>query len=323
MSGALTSGIALALGAAAIGLAITPSAIQGLVWLGAGKQIREEGPASHQKKAGTPSMGGLIFMGTVVMLGAIVPAVSGNGAAQALLVLAFAAAALGTVDDMLGSARYKKGGLKARSKLAWQAGIAAGAVVLEAAGPGLPAQHVPGLGTVGLPWLIAPFAVLGIVAAGHAVNLTDGLDGLAGGTSLLAYAAFAVIAYAQGQQAIGALCLLVVGALVGFLWYNANPARLFMGDAGSLALGSLLGGVALCTGQIIALLPIGGVFAAETLSVIIQVAYFKRTGGKRVFRMTPLHHHFELIGWPETQIVLRFWMAGVLCALLGLAVALA
>jgi phospho-N-acetylmuramoyl-pentapeptide-transferase len=318
---AVIDGLLLSLGSAALVLALTPPATRGLAWLGAGKQIREEGPASHQKKAGTPTLGGLIFMGIVAVLGTAFLSSGDPGTIQALLALILATAALGAVDDLLSSARFRRGGLKARTKLAWQGGIALGAVVLLVVGPGLPAQHLPGIGPVAMPWLVAPLGVLAIVASGHAVNLTDGLDGLAGGTSLVAYVTFAAIAYSQGQQAVGALCLIVAGALVGFLWYNVHPARLFMGDTGSLALGSLLGGVALSTGQIVALIPIGGVFAVVTLSVILQVAYFKRTGGKRLFRMAPLQHHFELIGWPETQIVMRFWLGGALCAALGLLVA--
>jgi phospho-N-acetylmuramoyl-pentapeptide-transferase len=230
-----------------------------------------------------------------------------------------AAMILGAADDLLSSARYRRGGLGARAKLAWQGGIAIGAVMLEWLGPGLPAQHVPGIGAVHAPWLIAPLAVLAIVASGHAVNLTDGLDGLAASTTSVAFAAFAIIAYSQGQGALGDLCLLTMGALAGFLWYNMYPARVFMGDAGSLALGSLLGGLAMATGQIVALIPIGTVFVVETLSVIIQVAYFKRTGGKRIFKMSPIHHHFSAIGWTETQIVQRFTLIGVAGAVVGLA----
>ncbi|HWE62874.1 MAG TPA: phospho-N-acetylmuramoyl-pentapeptide-transferase [Chloroflexota bacterium] len=322
LSAELTLGVALAVSAAIVGYLATPPAIEGLIWLGAGKEIRAEGPASHQAKAGTPSMGGLIFMGIILVLGGAFLIGRDDGTLQILIALGVAAAALGAADDMLSSARYKRGGLKARPKLAWQAGIAAGVLLLAYAGPGLPAQRIPGIGMLSAPWAVAPLGLLAIVAAGHAVNLTDGLDGLAGGTSLIAYGAFAIIAYAQGQYTLGALCLLVAGALIGFLWYNIHPARLFMGDTGSLALGSLLGGVALASGQIVALIPIGGVFAAVTLSVIIQVTYFKRSGGKRIFRMAPLQHHFELLGWPETQIVMRFWLVGVVCALVGLAIAL-
>ena len=318
----IAQGVVLAAGAATIGLLVTPRAIEALRWLGAGKQIREEGPESHRKKAGTPSMGGLIFVVILVALGTTFLAGQDSGTVAILLALALATAALGAVDDMLSSARYKRGGLRARPKLAWQAGIAAGAIILLLLGPGLPTQRIPGFGDLTTVWAIIPLGLLAIVATGHAVNLTDGLDGLAGGTALIAFAAFAVIAFAQDQPVLGGLCLLTIGAISGFLWYNINPARLFMGDCGSLALGSLLGGVALAEGQLAALIPIGGVFVAVTLSVIIQVAYFKRTGGKRIFRMAPIHHHFEKVGWPETQIVMRFWLVGSLCALVGLAVAL-
>lgn len=317
----LAGGVALFLAAALLGFWVVPQAIIALRWLGAGKEIRPEVPESHQVKSGTPSMGGVIFVSLTAALGA--PLLSdGNGHVAVLLSLLLAATALGAVDDLLSSARFRRGGMRVRPKLAWQAGIAAGAVLLDALGPGLPPQHIPGLGSLHTPWLIAPLALLTIVAAGHAVNLTDGLDGLAGGTASIALGAFAIIAYAQGQDALGSLCLLTIGALVAFLWYNVHPARLFMGDAGSLALGSLLGGLAMATGQIVALIPIGAVFVAETVSVILQVAYFKRTGGKRIFRRAPLHHHFEHLGWPETQIVMRFWLLGLVGALIGLAIAL-
>lgn len=318
----LIEGLGLFVAALALSLLLTPRAIDWLRWLGAGKQIQAELSASHQAKAGTPSMGGLIFSAIVVALGTLALHGRDEGMVSILVALTLATAVLGAYDDLLSSARYRRGGMKARPKLAWQAGIAAGAVLAARLGPGLPAQHIPGLGTLDLPWLVAPLAVLAIMGTGHAVNLTDGLDGLAGGTSLIAYGAFALIAYAQGQVVLGALCLLVMGAVSGFLWYNIHPARLFMGDCGSLALGSLLGGVGLATGQIVTLIPIGGVFVAEALSVIIQVAYFKRSGGKRIFRMSPLHHHFGLLGWPETQVVQRFWLAGLICALVGIAVAL-
>jgi phospho-N-acetylmuramoyl-pentapeptide-transferase len=317
----LIGGAALFTAAMVAEIVAIPYLIHGLVRLGAGKQIRAEGPESHQSKAGTPSMGGLIFVASIALFGQAF-LTEHDPAVGILIALLVAVSALGAYDDVLSSARYRKGGLRALPKLAWQAGIAAGAVALEAIGPGLPAQHIPGLGTVTVGWIVAPAAALAIIAAGHAVNLTDGVDGLAGGTSSIALAAFAIIAFSQGQGTIGALCLLSIGALAGFLWYNSHPARLFMGDAGSLALGSLLGGLAMVTGQIIALIPIGVIFVAETLSVIIQVTYFKRTGGKRFFKMTPIHHHFEQLGWPETQIVPRFWLVGVAGALVGLATAL-
>jgi phospho-N-acetylmuramoyl-pentapeptide-transferase len=316
----LVQGVALFTAAAAIGFSTMPFALRALAWLGAGKQIREEGPASHQVKAGTPSMGGVIFLGLTAALGSLFLAPN-DASVATLLVLMTASAILGTVDDLLSSARYKRRGIRARPKLAWQAGIAAGAVLLEWTGPGLPPQHIPGLGTLHASWAIALIALLAIISTTHSVNLTDGIDGLAGTTTSIALAAFAVIAYHQGQDTVGALCLLTMGAVSGFLWYNVHPARLFMGDAGSLGLGSLIGGLGLVTGQLVALIPICVVFAAESLSVIIQVTYFKRTGGKRIFRMSPIHHHFEALGWPETQIVQRFMLVGLFGALVGLALA--
>ncbi len=316
----LVQGVALFSTAGAIGLATMPFFIRALARLGAGKQIRAEGPASHQVKAGTPTMGGVVFLGITAALGAFFLAPA-SASVQTLLVLMAASTILGVVDDLLSSARYKRGGIRARPKLAWQAGIAAGAVLIEWTGPGLPPQHIPGLGTLHASWAIALLGLVAIISTTHSVNLTDGIDGLAGCTTSVALAAFAVIAYHQGEDAVGAMCLLTMGALVGFLWYNVHPARLFMGDAGSLGLGSLIGGLGLATGQIVALIPICVVFAAESLSVIVQVTYFKRTGGKRIFKMSPIHHHFEALGWPETQIVQRFMLVGLTGALVGLALA--
>ena len=236
-------------------------------------------------------------MGIVVVLGGIFLTGRDGGTVRILLALGMAAASLGVADDMLSSARYKRGGAKPRPSWPGRAASPQAWCCWSILGHGLPAQHIPGFGLLSAPWVIAPLAILAIVASGHAVNLTDGLDGLAGGTALIAYGAFAIIAYAQRRRAHSTSTDSRRPDRIP-LWYNINPARLFMGDTGSLALGSLLGGVALATGQIAALIPIGGVFAAVTLSVILQVAYFKRTGGKRMFRMAPLQHHFELLGWP-------------------------
>jgi phospho-N-acetylmuramoyl-pentapeptide-transferase len=162
-----------------------------------------------------------------------------------------------------------------------------------------------------------------IVGTSNAVNLADGLDGLAGGTAAIAFAAYGVIAFLQGQVYLVTFCFTVVGATLAFLWYNAYPAQLFMGDTGSLALGATLAVVALMTGQWLLLPVVGIVFVAETLSDILQVGYFKLTHGKRIFKMAPLHHHFELLGWSEVQIVQRFWLAAMLAAMIGIALALA
>jgi len=176
------------------------------------------------------------------------------------------------------------------------------------------------------PWLYIAFAAFAIVAMSNGVNLTDGLDGLAGGTLVFAFVAFLIIALLNvplAQPNLALLCALIIGALMGFLWFNAHPAQIFMGDAGSLSLGAALAVIALITGQILLLPLIGLVFVIETLSVVIQVGYFKASGGKRIFRMSPLHHHFELGGWAETKITLRFWIVAILAGLLGVTLFLA
>jgi phospho-N-acetylmuramoyl-pentapeptide-transferase len=171
-------------------------------------------------------------------------------------------------------------------------------------------------------WYI-PIAVLAIVAMANAINLTDGLDTLGGGTSAIAFAAYGVIAFLQKQEPVVAVCFAVAGALLAFLWFNAHPAMVFMGDIGSLTLGALLAVCALLTDQWLLLPLIGIVFVSEVISDILQVLYFKMTGGKRLFRMAPLHHHFEMVGWSETQITMRFWLVSMLAGMLGIALALA
>ena len=317
---ALILGVALCAAAAALSLVLVPYLAQALHLLGAGKEIRPEGPASHQVKAGTPSMGGLVFACVVAVLG--LPVFGPRDVTVVVLLPLFLAAmVLGLVDDLLGSARFKRGGLRARPKLAWQAAIAVGAVALQATGPGLPAQHIPGLGELQDIWLLAPLAVLTIVAAGHAVNLTDGLDGLAGGTNIIALAAFAIIAFAQGQGSIGALCLLTIGALGGFLWHKFHPAKIFMGDADPWrwvpcwAAWRWLPARSwpCCLSAWCSWLKPSRSFCRWPTS---------SDGGKRIFKIAPLHHHFEQVGWPETQIVQRFWLVGLAGALVGLALAL-
>jgi phospho-N-acetylmuramoyl-pentapeptide-transferase len=180
---------------------------------------------------------------------------------------------------------------------------------------------VPFVGAVSIdPTLYIGFAAFAIVAMANGVNLTDGLDGLAGGTLAFSFVAFMLVALFNVPQQVNLalLCALIIGALLGFLWFNVHPAQIFMGDAGALALGSTLAVTALITGQILILPLIGIIFVVETLSVIIQVAYFKLSGGKRIFRMSPLHYHFELGGWDEEKITIRFWIVGILAALLGL-----
>jgi len=181
---------------------------------------------------------------------------------------------------------------------------------------------IPGIGKFDIGLAMIPIAVVGIAGMANAVNLADGLDGLAGGTSAVAFVAYGIIAYIQGQVGVVTFCFTMVGALLGFLWHNAHPAQVFMGDTGSLALGAALATVGFMTGQWLLLPVVGLVFVAEVLSVILQVGYFKRTGGKRLFKMAPVHIHFELLGWSETQVTLRFWLIGIFAGLLGVALSL-
>ena len=177
--------------------------------------------------------------------------------------------------------------------------------------------YLPALGKFEVGWLYIPIAAFFIVGFSNAVNLTDGLDTLAGGVALVAFAAYGVIAFLQGQNHIVTLCFVIAGALLGFLWFNAHPAQVIMGDTGSLALGGVLAVAAFQTGQWLLLPLVGVVFVAVTISVILQVGYFKLTKGKRLFKMAPIHHHFELSGWPEEKIVMRFYILGILCALVA------
>ncbi len=314
-------GGALAAGACAATLVLGRPLPGLLRKLGAGKQVRAEGPASHQVKTGTPSMAGLLFVGVTLVFGAILVAPL-YPAVWLLLGLLLAAGALGFVDDLLSSARFKRGGVRAWVKLGWLLLVSGVAVALAQLVLGVHTVRVPFAGALDLGPLYWPVGVVVLVATANAVNLTDGLDGLAGGTVGVATLAYAGLALVHGQPGVALLLLVLDGALLGFLWYNVHPARFFMGDTGSLALGAVLGGSALLTGDVVVLPVVGAVFVAVALSVILQVAYFRRTGGKRLFRMAPLHHHFELGGWPETQVVQRFWIAGALAALVGVGLAL-
>lgn len=295
-----------------------------------GKAIRIEGPERHFTKLGTPTMGGVLIVLPVVFITVLLNAGSLIGITKfgrsillpMLVMVSFAA--LGAVDDWAGlRGQQRSGGMRARTKFFIQLVLA----VLASLGihsvlkssflfiPGFEQTFRPGI------WYI-PIATLVIVTATNAVNLTDGLDGLAGLISATAFAAYGGIALLQGQTFLARFCFTVVGALFGFLWFNVHPALLFMGDTGSLSLGATLAVVALMTGQA-AVLPVIAIIPASTvLSVVLQVAYFKLTGGKRLFRMSPLHHHFELSGWSETQVVQRFWLISLLFAMIGVALTL-
>lgn len=290
----------------------------------------------HAGKQWTPTMGGLFIVAGLLMSVAMLGDWS-NAYLPAVLVAIVGLTAIGAVDDLV-KLKTAKRGISARTKLIGQTIVATIATLLvyqvHAAQHEALALWVPGIGPVeSLSWLFVPLAVLVIVASSNAVNLADGLDGLAGGCWVSAAAAMSLMVYAAGHHEwagylqlaylpqAGEMLIIsaaALGAMLGFLWFNCHPAAVFMGDTGSLPLGGLLGLLAVVARQEILLIVVGGVFVVEVASVIAQVAYFRRTG-KRLLRCAPLHHHFQLLGWPESKIVVRFWIAAALCALIGLA----
>ena len=328
---------AASLTALALSLALGPLMIRKLREFQIGQVIRQEGPSTHRTKAGTPTMGGVL-----ILTSAIVPTLLWADLSNVYVWIAVLATTafggVGFADDYLKVTRSSHDGLIPRYKLGLQILIALGIgfALMALAANNLYNTRlifpffknlIPDLG-----WFYVAFAVVVLVSATNAVNLTDGLDGLAISTFAVAAAAFTALAYVTGNRALADYLLLVrfppageltvfcgalVGASLGFLWYNSYPAEVFMGDVGSLALGGALGTVAILIKQELLLLIVGGVFVLEALSVIIQVASFKLTG-QRVFRMAPLHHHFELIGWSEPKIIARFLIVAVIFALFSL-----
>jgi phospho-N-acetylmuramoyl-pentapeptide-transferase len=311
-----------------------PALIRKLVSLQVGQQIRAEGPASHQTKAGTPTMGGTLILLSLV-LSTLLLADLTNAYIWLMLVVTMGFAAVGFVDDWRKLRRKHSLGLTGREKLAAQfaLALAAGGFLLWKNGYDS-TMTMPFLKNVrpDLGWFYVPFAALVIVGASNAVNLTDGLDGLAIGPVMmvaLVYMTFCYIAgnvklaeylqvpHVPGAGEVAVFCGALVAAGLGFLWFNAYPAQMFMGDVGSLSLGAALGTLALVSKQELVLIVAGGVFVAEAISVILQVASYKLRR-RRIFRMAPIHHHFELLGWPEPQIIVRFWILSVLCALMAL-----
>jgi phospho-N-acetylmuramoyl-pentapeptide-transferase len=299
-----------------------------------GQPIREEGPEGHSTKAGTPTMGGLAIVGAAAVGWVLADVVGGNEFTRRGSIIMFTiclAAIVGLVDDGLKVFKARNLGLNKRAKIVGLLVVAVVFIVLV-----LNLTNVdrtlsftrydwPGieLGTVG--WSL--LAVLLILAATNSVNLTDGLDGLAAGSSIFAFAAFVVIGFVgfrhtdiYGDQSFldtAVIAAAMLGACTGFLWWNAAPAKIFMGDTGALAIGAALATLALSTNTVLLLPIIGGLFVMETVSVIIQVASFQTTG-KRVFRMAPIHHHFELGGWPETTVIVRLWIVAGLCTAVAL-----
>lgn len=296
--------------------------IQHLHRLGIGKKIRIEGPSTHMVKQGTPTMGGIMVVLGVFIVNAVFNLYDRLSMLLPLGVV-LSTGILGGVDDLLNLAGGKSSGITARFKFSWLLLFSITAALVLHFGPfQLDRVYIPFVGQYSLGLWYLPIAVIAIVGTSNAVNLTDGLDTLAGGLLALAFAAYGIIAFLQGQPYLVTLSFTTVGGLLAFLWYNAHPAQVFMGDTGALSLGALLAVVALMTGQWLLLPVVGIVFVAVAMSVILQVAYFKLTGGKRLFRMAPLHNHFELIGWAETQIAMRFWLVGMVAAMLGIALAL-
>jgi phospho-N-acetylmuramoyl-pentapeptide-transferase len=295
-----------------------------------GKIIREDGPDQHTVKTGTPTMGGFMILIPVTLLTILFNAVSILGfnllgrSVLLPLVTMWAYALLGMIDDWEGIRGSRRGlGMRARTKFGIQVILAIAIAfalrdILDV--PQLiwfTAEEVINLGP-----LYIPIAVFIIVSMSNAVNFTDGLDGLAGLIAATAFAAYGFVAVIQGQHFLARFCFSLVGALFGFLWFNVHPAQLIMGDTGSLSLGATLAVVALMTGQwliipLIAIIPV-----SEAMSVVVQILYFKITNGKRFFRMAPLHHHFELSGWSETQVVQRFWLVSLVFTMLGIALIL-
>lgn len=323
-----------------IALAIGPFVIR---WLKLkqvdGQPIRPQGPETHFKKAGTPTMGGLMMIIAIVISTLLWMDLTNAFVWIALLVL-LGYAAIGFQDDYLKLTKRTHHGMSARNKMLAQ--IALGAIATFGIVMSMP-ENPTGLATgVAFPFVkdyflnlsifFVVWSIVVIIGASNAVNLTDGLDGLATVPVAIAAACFGLIAYLVGSAVyatylhipyvpgtgeLAIICGAIIGACMGFLWYNAPPAQVFMGDVGSLSLGGVLGAIAVMTKHEIVLAIIGGLFVMETASVIIQVAYFKTTG-KRFFRMAPIHHHFEKLGWPETTVVVRFWIIAIVLALIGL-----
>ncbi|MBL8519550.1 MAG: phospho-N-acetylmuramoyl-pentapeptide-transferase [Betaproteobacteria bacterium] len=320
-----------------ISFVIGPRMIRWLTEMKVGQAVRDDGPQTHLVKAGTPTMGGALIL-TAVAVTTLLWGDLENRYVWACLITTIGFGAIGWVDDYRKVVYKNPKGLSAKSKMFWQTVIAVAALSYLAYRANLPQQTdliVPFFKTVAIPLGTLGFIILGwfvVVGFSNAVNLTDGLDGLAIMPTVMVASALAIFAYVAGHKVfstylgvphiagageLAVFCGAIAGAGLAFLWFNAYPAEVFMGDVGALALGGALGLIAVICRQEIVLIIMGGVFVVETLSVMIQVASFKLTG-KRVFRMAPLHHHYELKGWKENQVVVRFWIITMLLVLFGL-----
>ncbi|WP_100373294.1 phospho-N-acetylmuramoyl-pentapeptide-transferase [Bacillus sp. FJAT-45037] len=303
-----------------IAVILSPLFIPFLRKLKFGQSIREEGPESHQKKSGTPTMGGIVIVLSVLVTSLFISFqyISFSREILLLLLVTVGFGLVGFLDDYIKVVKKRNLGLTSKQKLVGQLVIAglfyAGIMQLGISTElNIPATNL----SFDLGWLYLPLVIVMLVGASNAVNLTDGLDGLLAGTGAIAFGAFAILAWYVDLIDVAIFSAAIVGAVLGFLVFNAHPAKVFMGDTGSLALGGAIAAIAIMTKQELLLVLIGGVFVIETLSVIIQVISFK-TRGKRVFKMSPLHHHYELSGWSEWRVVVTFWLVGMIFAVLGI-----
>ena len=312
-----------------------PWVIQKLQKLQIGQYVRDDGPQTHLCKTGTPTMGGLLIVFSIVITMLLWGNFS-NPFTWILLIILIGFAAIGFIDDYRKVTKKNSKGLSAKQKLFLQSIIGLGVGIFLCMLPEFDTKvTIPFFKTVlpDLRWGYAVFAMLVIVGSANAVNLTDGLDGLATGPIVISAIAYMVLAYVAGHVAFAAylqipyvpnsgevavFCGALAGAGLGFLWFNAYPAQIFMGDVGSLSMGAAIGTMAVLTKQELLLVIIGGLFVVEALSVICQVYYFKATKGKRIFKMAPLHHHFELSGWAEPKVIVRFWIIAIILAVVAL-----
>ncbi|NUR06724.1 MAG: phospho-N-acetylmuramoyl-pentapeptide-transferase [Nocardioidaceae bacterium] len=327
----------------------TRVAIRVLVAKGYGQLIRDDGPTTHHTKRGTPTMGGLVIILSVVVAYFLAKLFTGDMPSWSALLLLFLFVGLGFVgflDDYIKIAKQRSLGLRSKAKMAGQTVVAVifGALALtrpDFRGQTPASRHVSfirDIDTITLPAVVVVLLILVMIAgSSNAVNLTDGLDGLATGASTMVFGAYTLVNIWQNNQWCGfdagpkcydvrdpldlaAIAAALTGACFGFLWWNASPAKIFMGDTGSLSLGGALAGFAILTRTEFLLAVLGGLFVIQTLSVMLQVGYFRATGGKRMFRMAPLHHHFELKGWDEITVVIRFWIITGICVAAGLGI---
>lgn len=285
-----------------------------------GQSIREEGPKSHQKKTGTPTMGGVMILISITITTLVMTGKFSQPSVETYLLLfvTLGFGLLGFMDDFIKVVMKRNLGLTSKQKLMGQIIISVIFYFIFKQSDFSTEISIPLTDiSFDLGWGYALFIIFWMVGFSNAVNLTDGLDGLVSGTAAITFGAFAVLAWSQSQYELSIFSVAVVGAVLGFLVFNAHPAKVFMGDTGSLALGGAIATVAILAKLEIILIIIGGIFVIETLSVILQVISFKTTG-KRIFRMSPLHHHYELIGWSEWRVVVTFWTVGLLFAILGI-----